>query len=128
MPHISIEYSANVADWTELTEFCHQLRLAAVETGLFAPEGVRVRTVRCEHYSIADGSPARGFVDISVRLRGGRSIEARKKAAEMIFAAAKLYLEPVLAARPFALSLEMRDIDPELSPKISTLRQYLEAD
>ena len=31
-----------------------------------------------------------------------------------------------MASRSIALSLEMRDIDPELSPKVGTIRDHLE--
>ena len=32
---------------------------------------------------------------------------------------------PALAQHPIALSLEVRDIDPELSPKTGTIRDHL---
>ena len=35
--------------------------------------------------------------------------------------AAKKFLKPVLDTSPFALSMEMRNIDPELSPKINSI-------
>ena len=125
MPHLSIEYSANVEQWTSLAELCDVLRLAAAATGLSDAAGIRVRALRCDTYSIADGKADRGFIDISVRLRGGRALDTRKQATQRIFEAAEQHLEEVLAAHPLALSLEMRDIDPELSPKLSTLRQYV---
>ena len=127
MPHLSIEYSANVEDWTDLAALCDALRQAAVATGLSDAAGVRVRAVRCDAYSIADGKADRGFIDISVRLRGGRPLDTRKQATQRIFEAAESHLEQVLASHPLALSLEMREIDPELSPKVSTLRQYVRA-
>ena len=125
MPHLSIEYSANVSDWTNVADLCDALRQAALATGLSDAAGVRVRAVRCDVYSIADGAADRGFVDISVRLRGGRTLDTRKQAAQQIFEAAESHLEQVLASHPLALSLEVRDIDPELSPKVSTLRRYV---
>ena len=125
MPHISIEYSANVEDWTDMAALCDALRQSASATGLFDPAGVRVRATRCDHVSVADGKPDRGFVDISVRLRGGRPADARKRAAQLIFDTAQTQLETVLESRPLALSLEMRNIDPELSPKVSSLRRFV---
>ena len=62
-----------------------------------------------------------------MRLRGGRSLAARKRATAALFAAAEAYLAPVMAARPLALSMEMRDIDPDLSPKTGTIRDHLES-
>ncbi|WP_419910242.1 5-carboxymethyl-2-hydroxymuconate Delta-isomerase [Hoeflea sp.] len=125
MPHFSIEYSANLDAHVDMSGLCEHLRKAGIETGVFPMAGIRVRAIRCEHYAIADGEPDHGFIDISVRLRGGRPLEARKAATEAIFEAARAYLEDVIRTRPIALSLEMRDIDPELSPKLNTIRDHV---
>ncbi|WP_136658535.1 5-carboxymethyl-2-hydroxymuconate Delta-isomerase [Nitratireductor sp. XY-223] len=126
MPHLSIEYSANLESEIDMAAFCDRLREAAIETGAFAKAGIRVRAIRCEHYAIADGSPGHGFIDMSVRLRGGRTLDVRKAATEAIFAAARDHLADLIKTRPIALSLEMRDIDPELSPKLNTIRDHID--
>ena len=51
--------------------------------------------------------------------------DVKKAATQAIFDAAEAFLAPVMARRPLALSLEMRDIDPDLSPKTGTIRDYL---
>ena len=78
-----------------------------------------------DHYAIADGDAQHGFIDISVRLRGGRPLDVRKAATQTMFDAAQAFLAPALETRSLALSLEMRDIDPELSPKTGTIRKFL---
>ena len=82
-----------------------------------------MRAIRCDHYVVADGESGNGFVDITVRLRGGRSMEARKSATDEMFAAALSYLQQLLDSRPTALSFEMQDIDPELSPTANSIRR-----
>ena len=125
MPHFSIEYSENLEGLIDIKEFCNILRLAGIETKIFPLKGIRVRAVKCIHYSIADNNPNNGFIDISVRLREGRDIEIRKKATSHIFSAAKIFLQPILDNHTFALSMEMRNIDPELSPKINTISNFM---
>ena len=125
MPHLIIDYSANLDDALDMAAFCNAVRVAAIETGVFPTAGIRVRATRCEAYSIADGDPKHAYLDISVRLREGRDLDTRKRATDHIFTAAKSYLEPVMADRPIALSLEMRNIDAELAPKHSTIRDHL---
>ena len=125
MPHFSIEYSANLETHVDMAALCEHLRKAGIATGVFPLAGIRVRAIRCDHYAIADGNPEHGFIDISVRLRGGRPLDTRKAAAAEIFAAAEEFLANVIAERPIAVSLEMRDIDPELSPKLNTIRRYV---
>ncbi len=125
MPHLIVEYSSNLENKVDMQTLCDVLRDAAVETGVFPLAGIRVRALKCEHYTIADSSMDAGFIDISVRLRGGRSLDARKNASELIFAAAESHLNALFTEMPFALSFEMRDIDPELSPKRTSIRDFM---
>lgn len=125
MPHIQIDYSPNLETRLDIAGLCVVLRDAAVATGVLPLAGIRVRAIRVDHVVIADGNPDHAFLDIAVRLRGGRSDEAKAKATEIIFAAAEAYCAGVMTTSSFMLSMEMRDIDPSLSPKASSIRKYL---
>lgn len=125
MPHIVVDYSANMESRTDIAGLCDALRRAAIETGALPMAGVRVRAIRADHVSIADGDSQHGYVDISLRLRGGRDLATRKAATTHIFATAEKFLAPAMAQYSVALSFEMRDIDPELSPKTGTIRDHL---
>lgn len=125
MPHISIDYSPNLEPEVDIAALCDALRRAAIETGEFPVAGVRVRAFAASHVSIADGNPAHGYIDIGVRLRGGRDLKTRERATAHIFAAAQSFVAPVMARRSLALSLEMRDIEPALSPKTGSIRDHL---
>ena len=125
MPHIQIDYSANLESRLDVAGLCRVLRDAAVATGVLPLAGIRVRARKADHVVIADGNPDHAFLDISIRLRGGRSPQAKADAAAAIFAAAEAYCAEVMATSSFMLSLEMRDIDPALSPKTSSIRNYL---
>ncbi|MGB0748319.1 MAG: hypothetical protein ACPGO3_06205 [Magnetospiraceae bacterium] len=129
MAHFIVEFSANLETVLDLNGLCDCLRAAGAATEILPTAGIRVRAIRCDYYAIADGDlPDAGFIDISIRLRGGRGLEDRKRATQDIYAAAEAFLEPYFAQRPFALSLEMRDIDPELSPKRSSYRDFMKKD
>ena len=125
MPHFQIDYSANLENRLDIAGLCAVLRDAAVATSVFPLAGTRVRATACSHVVIANGNPDHAFLDISVRLRAGRADEAKKRATEHIFKAAETYCADVMSGSSFMLSMEMRDIDPELSPKASSIRNYL---
>lgn len=125
MPHFQIEYSGNLEQVLDVTALCEHIRATAVEIDTFPLAGVRVRAFRADHYSIADGDPKHGFVDISIRLRAGRTPEVKTDATQRIFDAAQAFLAPAIASHSIALSLEMRDIDPDLSPKTGSIRAHL---
>ncbi len=126
MPHFHVEYSGNLDDWVDISGLCECIRKTAAGIETFPTPGIRVRAMRADHYAIADGNPAHGFVDISIRLRAGRSDAAKKDATQRIFEGARSFLEPALRQHSIALSVEMRDIDPDLSPKTGTIRDHLE--
>ncbi|SMY09332.1 5-carboxymethyl-2-hydroxymuconate Delta-isomerase [Flavimaricola marinus] len=126
MPHFQIDYSGNLEDVVDMSGLCEHIRATAAEIDTFPMAGIRVRAVRVDHYAIADGNPKHGFIDISIRLRGGRAAEVKQNATQRIFDAVHAYMTPQLASHSIALSLEMRDIDPNLSPKTGTIRDHLE--
>ena len=126
MPHLIIDYSRNLESTIDMAELCNHLRIVACGLDAFPAAGVRVRAIAADHYSIADGNPAHGYIDVSVRLRGGRPADVKKASIEALFEATREFIAPVMAKQPIALSFEMRDIDPDLSPKTGTIRDHLE--
>jgi 5-carboxymethyl-2-hydroxymuconate isomerase len=125
MPHFIVEYSANIENRVDMSQLCELIRATAVKIDALPMPGIRVRAIKVDHYAIADGNPEHAYIDVSVRLRGGRSMEVRKAATHTLFEAIKTFLEPVMAGSSLALSFEMRDIDPELSPKCGSIREHL---
>ncbi|MDQ6437483.1 5-carboxymethyl-2-hydroxymuconate Delta-isomerase [Mesorhizobium sp. LHD-90] len=125
MPHMSIEYSANVDGAIDMTDFCRVLVREILSTGLFETGAVRVRAFRAEAYAVADLLPENGFIDMSFRIGRGRTAEEKKRTGEAIFAAASDYLAKLFATPHFALSLEIREIDPELSWKKNAIHPRL---
>lgn len=126
MPHFQLEYSANLEQVIDMAALCEALRAEAAQIDTFPMPGIRVRATRIDHYAIADGNAAHGFIDLSVRLRAGRSQCVKHEAIERIFAALKHFAAPAMATHSIALSAEMRDIDASLSPKFGNIREHLE--
>jgi 5-carboxymethyl-2-hydroxymuconate isomerase len=128
MPHFTIEYSANLDARVDMGAVVELVRKAAVETGIFPLGGIRVRTVRCEHYAIADGNPHLGFLDMVLRLGEGRDLATRKKAGEHIFKALSAYLDPVFTETKFALSFDMQINDKDTSWKRNNIHEALKVE
>ncbi|MEP1353686.1 MAG: 5-carboxymethyl-2-hydroxymuconate isomerase [Tateyamaria sp.] len=125
MPHIILEYSANLEDRLDMAALCHVLKDAAAATGVFPPAGIRVRAHVADHVVIADGDPGHAFIDITLRLASGREAAAKAHATDAVFDAARDFTSDLMASAPFMLSLELREIDPEYSRKASSIRDYL---
>ena len=125
MPHCTLEYSANLDGKADISALCRDISAAILGTGLFEKGAVRVRALRCDHYAIADQLPDNAFIDMSFRIGVGRSAEDKRRAGEAIFAAARARLAPLFATPHFALSLEVREIDAELSWKQNAIHPRL---
>lgn len=125
MPHLTVEYSANLESRADLDALCVTLLETILETGLFETGAVRVRALKADHYAIADRLPENGFIDLNFRIGKGRSTEEKKRTGEALFAAASAALAPLFETPHFALSLEIREIDAELSWKKNAIHPRL---
>jgi 5-carboxymethyl-2-hydroxymuconate isomerase len=127
MPHFSMEYSSNLDGAVDFPAVCRLVHQKILETGLFELGAVRVRAIRCEAYAVADLMDANSFIDMSFRVGAGRSEDDRKRTGDAIFAAVTDFLAPLFATPHFALTLEIREIDPALSWKKNAIHPRIRA-
>lgn len=123
MPHLIVEYSANLESDLDLRAVVSALHAAALETGVFPIGGLRVRASRREIYKIADGHADNAFIHVQARIGVGRTPQVRAQAAETIFEALKAETGDVYARRPLGLSFEIVEIDPVGSLKHNNLHE-----
>lgn len=128
MPHVHVDYSPNLPDRLDIPALLAVIRNTMAVTGLFPVAGIRIRASAADHVLIADGDPAHAFLDISIRLRAGRPLEARQAAVVQVFDAVQAFCAPLLDSTSFLLSLELREIDPAQSRNASSIRRYLPED
>ncbi|MEJ0075376.1 MAG: 5-carboxymethyl-2-hydroxymuconate Delta-isomerase [Alphaproteobacteria bacterium] len=113
MPHVIVEYSANIEAEVLPEDLLDDIHRAALASGIAEPVAVRTRLKRREHFRVGDGSPENAFVHIDIRARKGRPLDQKKHAVQTIYDQANKTLEPVFKARPLALTVEIHEIDPE---------------
>ncbi|MCY4345121.1 MAG: 5-carboxymethyl-2-hydroxymuconate isomerase, partial [Gammaproteobacteria bacterium] len=92
MPHLIVEYSANLESRLGLEALMATLRDVAVAGGVFPLAGIRVRAAPRDHYLIADGDPAHGFVHVMARVGKGRGEAVRRAQAQALFDALRAHL------------------------------------
>ncbi len=125
MPHFTMDYSANLDGVVDFDGLCKAVHATILSTGLFELGAVRVRAFRADAYAVADLLPENGFIDMSFRIGKGRSAEEKKKTGEAIFATVTEFLSPLFTTPHFALTLEIREIDAELSWKKNAIHPRL---
>ena len=122
---MSIEYSAGLETRTDVAEVCRQTHAAMIACGVFPVAGIRVRAHKADCSLVADGLAENDFLAMTLSVGAGRAPDVLKAAGQMVFAAAQQALAGPLATRHFALSLEIRIIDPELSWKDTPIHARL---
>ena len=113
MPHITIEYSANIADHHDIQALVDAVHEAALESGLAARDALRTRAVRRDHYRIADGQDAHAFVALHCRMGPGRDPSQRQRFIEEVLHAAEVRAHEEGGTLAIAWSIELVEIDPD---------------
>jgi len=125
LPHLIIEYSANIEDRIALDELLDKLHTCALGTGVFPLGGLRVRAHRTDAYRIADMVAENGFVHVTALIGHGRPLDVQQQAGEQLFAALTAHLDSLYAASPLAISLNVQEFHPVLNFKKNNLHEYV---
>lgn len=126
MPHLIVEYSANVEEDIRLDALLDALHRAALDTGVFPAGGLRTRAHRTEHYRIADCHPDNAFVHVTAVVGHGRPLDVRRRAGEQLFAALTGHLDDLYRRRPLAISFNMQEFHPDLNFKQNNLHEHVQ--
>jgi 5-carboxymethyl-2-hydroxymuconate isomerase len=114
MPHITIDYTANLEAEVAETGLVDTLHQAAIGTGIFPLWGIRTLAQPHADYRVAGGEAGNGFIKVVVRIAPGRDLATRKHVTQTLFDAAVRQLAPVYAKRPLGFQLELTEFDTEL--------------
>jgi 5-carboxymethyl-2-hydroxymuconate isomerase len=125
LPHLIVEYSANIEDQIALDALLDKLHTCALGTGVFPLGGLRVRAHRADAYRIADQAPENGFVHVTALIGHGRPLDVQQRAAEELFAALTKHLEPLYEKSPLAISLNVQEFHPVLNFKKNNLHEHV---
>ena len=123
MPHLIIEYSANVAEVADVAELVVAMHDAALATGIAPLDALRTRAVAREHYAIADRDPSNKFIAISARLGAGRSDDEKDTLVEALMSALDEFLGEEQSS--IMLSVEYQEIDPARRANKNNLRTVI---
>ena len=132
MPHLTLEYSANLANADSIDRLCKALAhcLDAQRENdqrIYPLGGIRVRAVRCEQYCIADGRADTAFLHANLKIGAGRSEAAKQMTGEVLFDVIKRHFAAEFNAHGLALSLEINEFSEAGTWKHNNLHARLKA-
>jgi 5-carboxymethyl-2-hydroxymuconate isomerase len=125
LPHLIVEYSANIEGEIALDALLDKLHACALRTGVFPIGGLRVRAHRADAYRIADKASDNGFVHVTALIGHGRPLDVQQRAGEELLAALTEHLGPLFARSPLAISLNIQEMHPVLNFKKNNLHEYV---
>jgi len=114
MPHITIEYTPNLADEIRQTDLVGAVHQAAADTQVFPLWGIRTFARAAELSTVAHGDPAVGFIQITVRIAPGRDLATRQRVTKTLFDTVLQRMEAVRAQRELGIQLEVTEFDKEV--------------
>ena len=127
MPHVVVQYTANLEPEANVGALCNVLAatLVAQRDGsgvrLFPTGGTRVLAYPAARFTVADGAPDRAFVYIHVRIARGRERALVDAAGEALMAAVRAHFAGLLATRALGITLQIDEGAPVFDAKHGTL-------
>ncbi|RKR38220.1 5-carboxymethyl-2-hydroxymuconate Delta-isomerase [Paraburkholderia sp. BL17N1] len=133
MPHLTLEYSANLAAEESIGQLCRALAQCLDaqrenEQRIYPLGGIRVRALRCEQYCIADGRAGAAFLHANLKIGAGRSEAAKKATGDALFALIKQHFATEFEQHGLALSLEINEFSEAGTWKHNNLHARLKAE
>ncbi len=118
MPHLRIDYSANLDPQAAMGDLCQALGAAMAslrdeaQAPLFPLHGTRVLAYPAPFFCVADGAPGKAFVYLNLRITPGRSAAMLEMAGACLLDAARAHFERMAPKLDVALTLHIDEIQP----------------
>lgn len=125
MPHVIVEYSANLEEDVSPRDLIDRVHATILETGVYPIGGVRVRAERRDLYKVADGDPMNAFCAILIRMGRGRDEETRTRVSKAVLATLADVTAGAFAKRGLSLSVEIQEIDEAGASRKNNLHERL---
>ncbi len=124
MPHITIEYSRNVAETNDIDALVDAVHRTVVDLDIADLPGIRTRAEERTLYRVADGDERFGFIAVRVHMAPGRGDDIKQELLERIAVAVDSAAPPT-ASCIAAVSVEITEIDPVFRLNRNHIRTHL---
>jgi 5-carboxymethyl-2-hydroxymuconate isomerase len=119
MPHLVLQYSANIDPPPEVQELFGELHRTISElTGVDVAK-FKSRAIGCDNFLVGDGSPANGFAHLDVRLLGGRPIELKRQVADAALAILQTHFARAARALDLQITVDLLDVEADTYRKFA---------
>jgi 5-carboxymethyl-2-hydroxymuconate isomerase len=127
MPHIVVEYSANLEKRLDMVQLVKDVHEAVLSSKVFEIGAVRTRAAPRANYVIAGGDPDNGFIHVELTIAPGRDDATRKRVSQAVLDAVAKATHDVYARYGLALSVNVREIDNASATRLNNLHERMTA-
>jgi 5-carboxymethyl-2-hydroxymuconate isomerase len=125
MPHIIVEYSANLEGQLNIAVLLEKIHRSVLESGVFKLGAVRTRGERRDTYVIADGDPNNAFIHVELKIAPGRDAATRRSVAQAVLDTIAAETKEVFAHSGLGISVDVNEIDRTASLRLNNLHERL---
>ena len=108
MPHVILEYSANILDDADFPYLFARLHDVLVETGNCRLDDIKSRAIGCEHFRVGDGDARNAFAHLTLHVLEGREEEALQTLGEACLEVMQTFYAKSLEEQRCDLTVEIR--------------------
>lgn len=106
MPHLIVEYSANITDNVKRTKLLNHAHNAMLDCGVFTVAAdVKSRAYAADDFAVGEAGTAQSFIHARIYLLEGRTPEQKAAAVDAVFAALQTH-----GAYASQISVDIRDM------------------
>jgi 5-carboxymethyl-2-hydroxymuconate isomerase len=113
MPHLVLEYTANVGPPVDPGALFAQLHQALARTAAVDLAACKSRALALDVYHVGAGGPEQAFVHLEVRLLAGRLPAEKRRIAQACLEILAAYYAASLESLQLQLTVEVRDMERE---------------
>lgn len=122
MPHITLEYSANLScpPSGQLLERLHNL---LPRIGPFELLAIKSRMIEHSVFLIADGGSDAAFIHLELAILSGRDAETKREVSNQLLEFLSSEFASCLKTQQISLTVEVREMNLDCYSKVSTIRR-----
>ncbi len=118
MPHVTLEYTANVDQPIEFRDLFADLHRVLADAAGTNIANFKSRARCLDTYHVGEGQAGNAFVHLDVQLFEGRSVELKRKIGERGIEVLKKHFARSLSDLDLQITLHLRDIQPQAYFKV----------
>ena len=127
MPHIIVEYSANLDAELDPRALVRAVHAAVRDSGTFELGAIRTRAARRDVFEIADGDADNAFINVMLMIGPGRDAMTKKRVSLLVMGVLEEATRARFATKGTALTVYVEELDDAAASRTNNLHARMKA-